>query len=107
MPRSGPATAGGGVAESTAVGRSDGTERVGPRLRQARRARGLTLAAVAEEAGVTKGFLSLAERGQTRVSVPTLLRACAALQIPLGSLFDYPEAVVVPSGQARHWRWVG
>jgi transcriptional regulator with XRE-family HTH domain len=73
-------------------------ERVGPRLREARQQRGLTLTAVAEQAGVTKGFLSLAERGRTRVSVPTLLRLCEALAIPLGSLFDYPDSVVVANG---------
>jgi transcriptional regulator with XRE-family HTH domain len=81
-----------------AARRPDGMERVGPRLRQARQDRGLTLAAVAERAEVTKGFLSLAERGRTRVSVPTLLRICHALGVPLGSLFDYPDAVVVSGG---------
>jgi transcriptional regulator with XRE-family HTH domain len=73
-------------------------ERVGPRLRAARERRGLTLTAAAEQAGVTKGFLSLAERGRTRVSVPTLLRVCEVLGIPLGTLFDYPASVVVANG---------
>ena len=76
----------------------EGMERVGPRLRAARQQRGLTLTAVAGQAGVSKGFLSLAERGKTRVSVPTLLRICEALAIPLGGLFDYPDSVVVANG---------
>ncbi len=77
---------------------SSGMHRAGPRLRGIRQAKGLTLAAVATEAGVTKGFLSLVERGLTRVSVPTLLGICAALDVTIGSLFDYPEQTVVGTG---------
>ena len=67
----------------------------GPRLREIRVEQGLSLAAVAAAAGVTKGFLSQAERGLTRVSVPTLLQICAVLGVGIGSLFDYPETAVV------------
>ncbi len=68
-----------------------GMDQAGPRLRVARQARGLSLARVASAAGITKGFLSLAERGLTRVSVPSLLAICAALDISIGSLFDFPD----------------
>ncbi|MFC9461440.1 helix-turn-helix domain-containing protein [Streptomyces sp. NPDC056983] len=67
---------------------SSGMQLAGPRLREMRQDRGLTLAAVAESAGVTKGFLSLAERGKTQVSVPNLLRICEVLDVQPGSLFD-------------------
>lgn len=70
----------------------------GPRLRILRQAKGMSLAAVAAEAGITKGFLSLAERGKTRVSVPTLLRICEVLEVQLGSLFDYPDKEAVVHG---------
>lgn len=70
---------------------SSGMQLAGPRLREIRQDRGLTLAAVAESAGVTKGFLSLAERGKTQVSVPNLLRICEVLDVQPGSLFDYPD----------------
>ena len=50
---------------------------------------------MAAAAGVTKGFLSLAERGLTRISVPTLLQICSVLGVGIGSLFDYPDAQVV------------
>lgn len=73
-------------------------DQAGPRLRSVRIGKGLTLEAVADLAGITKGFLSLAERGLTRVSVPNLLAICAALDISLGSLFDYPESTVVGRG---------
>lgn len=70
----------------------------GPRLRAIRLARGLTLAEVAREADVTKGFLSLLERGRCRVSVPTLLRICQAMEISIGSLFEYPAETIVRGG---------
>ena len=73
--------------------------KMGPKLRATRKDRGLTLAEVAERAGVTKGFLSLAERGLTSVSVPTLLRICDALGVSIGALFDYPDADVVRGGR--------
>jgi transcriptional regulator with XRE-family HTH domain len=76
----------------------DGMQLVGPRLREARKERRMTLADVATSAGLTPSFLSLAERGKTRVSVPALLRLCAALEIPIGSLFDFPADTLVPSG---------
>ena len=77
---------------------SGGMEEVGPALRAARESRGLTVTAVARTAGVTKGFLSLAERGKTRVSVPVLLRICDSLGITISSLFTYPDEPVVHGG---------
>ncbi len=73
-------------------------ETVGPQLRKIRQAQGLSVTGVAESAGVTKGFLSLAERGKTRVSVPVLLRICEVLGISIGSLFNYPQEPVVHGG---------
>jgi transcriptional regulator with XRE-family HTH domain len=73
-------------------------DRAGPRLREIRLAQGLSLSDVASRAGVTKGFLSQAERGLTRVSVPTLLGICAALDTTIGALFDYPDETVVGAG---------
>lgn len=79
-----------------------GMDQAGPRLREVRLNRGLSLADVAGKAGITKGFLSLAERGLTRVSVPKLLAVCAALDISIGSLFAsrgaLPAGAVVGRG---------
>lgn len=77
---------------------STGMEQAGPRLRAARLQRGLTLVEVAGRAGLSKGFLSLVERGQASVSVPNLLAVCAAVGVGLGSLFDYPSGPVVQRG---------
>ncbi|MDX1874174.1 XRE family transcriptional regulator [Mycolicibacterium sp. 120266] len=73
--------------------------RLGPKLRAVRQERGLTLDALASEAELTKGFLSLVERGQTAVSVPNLLRICAILGVSVGALFDFPDSAMVRSGQ--------
>lgn len=73
--------------------------RLGPKLRALRKDRALTLEAVADRAGLTKGFLSLVERGQTTISVPNLLKVCDILGVSLGSLFDYPESAVVRDGR--------
>jgi len=73
-------------------------EDVGPQLRDRRLARGMSVTAVAEQAGVSKGFISLAERGKTRVSVPVLLRICDVLGVTIGSLFTYPKNPVVHGG---------
>lgn len=75
-----------------------GMDDAGPRLRAARLSRGLSLTEVAGRAGISKGFLSLAERGRTRMSVPNLLAVCAAVDISIGSLFDYPQEAVVGRG---------
>lgn len=75
-----------------------GMERVGPILRAKRKQQRLTLQDVATAADLTPSFISLVERGKTRASVPALLRICAALDIPLGALFDYPVTPVVEAG---------
>jgi transcriptional regulator with XRE-family HTH domain len=59
----------------------------GGRLRAAREAQRLTLAQVAEEVGLTKGFLSKVERDLATPSVASLLRLCTALGLSVGDLF--------------------
>lgn len=61
--------------------------RAGERLREARRRRGMSLTALAERSGLTKGFVSQVERGLASPSVGSLLRMCAVLELPLGELF--------------------
>lgn len=68
---------------------------IGPKLRQRRRALGLTLEDVAVRTDLTKGFLSEIERDRTSPSVASLVRVCEALDIPVGNLFAGPHASVV------------
>jgi transcriptional regulator with XRE-family HTH domain len=63
---------------------------LGSRLRRHRQAQGLSLAAVAEASGVTKGFLSQLERGLSRASVASLRRIGDAVGISIAELLGRP-----------------
>ncbi len=71
---------------------------IGPRVREVRVARGLTIEEVASVAGLTKGFLSRIERDIVSPSVSTLVALCEVLSIPVGSLFAEPEVAFVAAG---------
>ncbi len=96
--------------------------RIGAQLRAARLAARKSMAEVADEAGLTKGFVSKLERDLANVSVASLIRLCDALGVPVGSMFqaskgeiirrgDYPpidfggtgmrEYLLTPSGEKR------
>ena len=70
-------------------------DRVGARLHALRAERGLTLARLAEVAGLTRGYLSLLERDLKRPSLAALVRIADALETEVSSLFGEqspPEA---------------
>ena len=73
--------------------------RVGAQLRAARLAARKSMAEVAEEAGLTKGFLSKLERDLANVSVASLIRLCDALGVSVGSLFQPSKGEVVRAGE--------
>ena len=58
------------------------------RIRALRRAKKITLRALAERSGVTEGFLSQVEHGVTSPSISTLRRIAAGLGESIGSLFE-------------------
>jgi quercetin dioxygenase-like cupin family protein/DNA-binding Xre family transcriptional regulator len=83
---------------SAPTGTSDngaGSAHLGRRLREARRAQRKTLAQVAEQSGLTKGFVSKLENGQASASVASLVRLCEALDVPVGALFEPTRGQVV------------
>jgi transcriptional regulator with XRE-family HTH domain len=75
--------------------RLTGGLKIGPRLRSARKLRGMSLDDVALSTGLTKGFLSQLERDRVSASVASLLRVCDALGIRIGSLFETSRADLV------------
>src|ERR1700744_4861017 len=75
----------------------DGT-RIGAQLKAARLAARMSMAEVAEQAGLTKGFVSKLERDLTSVSVASLIRLCDALGVSVGSLFQAPTGEVIRRG---------
>lgn len=54
------------------------------------RAKGVTQASVAAEAGITEGHLSAMSSGLRGVSIPTLFKVAQALNITVGQLFRPP-----------------
>jgi transcriptional regulator with XRE-family HTH domain len=61
--------------------------RIGAHIRTVRTERSLTLEQVAAASGLTKGFLSQLERGDSSVSLATLIRLCSVLDIDLPWIF--------------------
>ena len=61
---------------------------LGRHLRSTRRRRGLTLAALAAQAGMSESFLSQLERGRTGASLDSLQRLTQALGIRVADLFE-------------------
>jgi len=61
---------------------------VGFNLRQLRLAKGLTLDQLATSSELTRGYISLVERGLKTPSVAALLRLAAALDVSVTYLFD-------------------
>ena len=62
------------------------TAEIGARMRRGRIANGLTLAAVAERAGLSEAFLSRVERGEAQCSIANLVQICAVLGLGLQDL---------------------
>lgn len=61
-------------------------------LRAVRTQRGLTLAALAAQTGLTKSYLSKIERRQSTPSVAVALKVAKALDVDVGRLFSDEEA---------------
>ena len=64
---------------------------VGPRLRQIREFRGLTLTALAATTDISKSTLSRLETGQRRPSLELLLPLAQAYRVPLDDLVGAPD----------------
>jgi transcriptional regulator with XRE-family HTH domain len=69
--------------------------RIGAQLRAARLASRMSMAELAAQAGLTKGFVSKLERDLANVSVASLIRLCDALGVSVGSLFQAPRGEIV------------
>jgi transcriptional regulator with XRE-family HTH domain len=64
---------------------------VGPRLRDLRHERGVTLAALAETTGISVSTLSRLESGQRRATLELLLPLAEAYRVPLDDLVGAPQ----------------
>jgi transcriptional regulator with XRE-family HTH domain len=76
-------------------------------IRQRRKELNLTLDVVARASGIGMSFLSEIERDQSSPSVATLIKLCEVLGIPVGSLFQSSQPVVVRAGSREPMRYGG
>lgn len=72
---------------------------IGSRLREHRKRLNLTLEAVAQRTGLTKGFVSEVERDLVLPSLVSLLALCDALGIKVGELFSANNSALVRADQ--------
>ncbi len=63
---------------------------LGARLRQRRRARGLTQAELGRRCELHRTFIGSVERGERNLSILNLRRLARALRLPLADLFPGP-----------------
>lgn len=70
---------------------------IGRRLAAHRAGRGLRVAELAREIGVTPSLISQIERGQSRPSVSTLFALAQALNVPVDAFFREPTAARPPA----------
>jgi transcriptional regulator with XRE-family HTH domain len=82
---------------------------LGARIRDARQQRGLSVGALAEQAGVSKSLVSQIERGVAAPSLDTVRRLASALEVPVFSLFleEADSHSVVRRRQRRTIRYPG
>jgi transcriptional regulator with XRE-family HTH domain len=64
---------------------------LGVRIRELRKARGLSLAQLAAKCACSQSFLSQFERGLTSISIPVLATVCGALSVSLSEFFARVE----------------
>ena len=90
--------------EALAFSSDDVCRVVGDRVRDARRALGLTMAQFAEIAEISLGMVSKIEHGQTSPSLSTLTRLAHAAEVPITAFFrglDEEHDVVIVRGGER------
>jgi mannose-6-phosphate isomerase-like protein (cupin superfamily) len=77
---------------TTERGSTDPAAVVGPRIRELRRRRGLTLQELGARTNLTHAFLSQVERGLARPSLRSAVRIAAALGVAVGTLIEPSDA---------------
>jgi transcriptional regulator with XRE-family HTH domain len=88
---------------------SGADEALGGRIRAARGRRGLSVAELAAQAGVSKSLVSQIERAIAAPSIDTVRRLASVLQVPVFSLFleELDDGMVVRRAQRRVVRYPG
>jgi HTH-type transcriptional regulator/antitoxin HipB len=69
------------------------------RMREVRRARGLTQEQLASELGMLAPNYARVEQGRQNVTVDTVVRVAQVLGVPLAELFRLPRTRSIPPGR--------
>ena len=88
-------------------GSLDINQRIAARVRDLRAGRGLPLAALARQSGVSRSMISLIERGEASATAVVLEKLAASLGVSLAALFEDPEAPAGPVARRKsqtQWR---
>jgi len=64
---------------------------IGSRIKQLRKARGVSQEALSEKIGMSSKYLSSIERGQENPTLDTFLRLTKALEVDVFELFNYSQ----------------
>lgn len=67
----------------------DEAKRLGTRIKEVRRSRGLTQEKLSEKAGISTRYLSRLEVGKQNPSIDTLVKIAKALTIEVWELYDF------------------
>jgi len=84
---------------SGAMSEAVATEKLGARVRELRRERGLTLQGLAEKSGVSRAMISKLERGEKNPTLVIAARLAEGLEVTLSQLAgmeERREVIVVP-----------
>lgn len=71
---------------------------IGPRLRELREARGMSVRALATASGLSGGFLSQVERGLSSIALSSLHKVAGALDVSMSELFGKVPTPSPPRG---------
>ena len=76
-------------------------ELIGCRVREERKALGISIERLAELAMVTPSFLGLIERGKRKLSVETLYKICRAVGVPACELMRAQDKAASPTWECK------
>ncbi len=83
---------------------ADLERKLGRRIRELRRARGLTQAALAERLDISENYLGSLERGDRSPSLQLVETIADAFGVPVLDLFRFPEEIFQPPSEKRRPR---
>ena len=79
------------------------TQTIGRKLRQYRQKQGYSQEALADRAGLHPTYIGQVERGEKNITVETLGKITAALEIPITAVFEeLPHPAGTGAGQALY-----